>query len=70
MCMIYLLLLTNYPELNGLEQQTFITPQFLRRMNLGVALAWSDFQGAAALGRYRGEKGAEINRWHEGSEGS
>lgn len=32
-------ILTNYPKLNGLEQQTFIISQFLRGMNLGVTLA-------------------------------
>lgn len=57
MCMIYLSPLTNYPELNGLEQQTFIIPQFLRRVSLGVALAWSDSQGGCSFGKMGREGG-------------
>lgn len=60
-------ILTNYPKLNGLEQQIFINSQFLRGMNLGVTLAWRVLQGAASLRRCWGGKGAEVNGWCEQS---
>lgn len=61
-------ILTNYPKLNGLEQQTFIISQFLRGMNLGVTLAdMESLSRGRSFEKILGRGEAEVNGQHEGS---
>lgn len=59
-------ILTNYPKLNGLEQQTFIISQFPRGINLGVTVA-----GLESLSRLHSfekilaRREAEVSGWRE-----
>lgn len=55
-------ILTNYPKLNGLEQQTFIISQFLREMNLGVTLDdLESLSGGCSFEKILGRGEAEVN---------